>query len=166
MFPEPLTPRPASRSAFSVVVQSKKENRGRRDWIGGGGSREHTISPQPISPTLLQAPSLDRKPAIYKCTTDGWISQRRAWQPTPVFLAGESHGQRSLAGYSPWGHKESGTTEQLTLSQSHAPQTALDIFSDDEYRWLVGQPIGRTTFKTPGQVPAVHQRRRCGRLWR
>ena len=116
VFPEPLTPRPASRSAFSVVVQSKKENRGRRDWIGGGGSREHTISPQPISPTLLQAPSLDRKPAIYKCTTDGWISQRRAWQPTPVFLAGESHGQRSLAGYSPWGHKESGTTEQLTLS--------------------------------------------------
>ena len=28
------------------------------------------------------------------------------WQPTPVFLPGESHGQRSLAGYSPWGHKE------------------------------------------------------------
>ena len=39
---------------------------------------------------------------------------RRAWQPTPVFLAGESHGRRSLAGYSPWGHKESDTTEQLT----------------------------------------------------
>ena len=32
-------------------------------------------------------------------------------QPTPVFLSGESHGQRSLAGYSPWGHKESNTTE-------------------------------------------------------
>ena len=30
---------------------------------------------------------------------------RRAWQPTPVFLSGESHGQRSLAGYSPWGRK-------------------------------------------------------------
>ena len=30
---------------------------------------------------------------------------RRAWQPTPVFLPGESHGQRSLVGYSPWGHK-------------------------------------------------------------
>ena len=30
-------------------------------------------------------------------------------QPTPVFLPGESHGQRSLAGYGPWGHKESGT---------------------------------------------------------
>ena len=33
------------------------------------------------------------------------------WQPTPVFLPGESHGGRSLVGYSPWGHKESGTTE-------------------------------------------------------
>ena len=36
---------------------------------------------------------------------------RRHWHPTPVFLPGESHGQRSLAGYSPWGHKESDTTE-------------------------------------------------------
>ena len=30
----------------------------------------------------------------------------REWQPTPVFLPGEFHGQSSLAGYSPWGHKE------------------------------------------------------------
>ena len=36
-------------------------------------------------------------------------------QPTPVFLPRESHGQRSLAGYSPWGCKESDTAEQLTL---------------------------------------------------
>jgi len=36
---------------------------------------------------------------------------RRAWQLTPVFLPGESHGQRSLAGYCPWCHKESDTTE-------------------------------------------------------
>ena len=33
------------------------------------------------------------------------ITWRRAWQPTPVFLPGESHEQRSLAGYSPWGHR-------------------------------------------------------------
>ena len=31
------------------------------------------------------------------------LARRRAWQPTPVFLPGESHGQRSLVGYSPWG---------------------------------------------------------------
>ena len=35
----------------------------------------------------------------------------REWQPTLVFLPGEFHGQRSLAGYSPWGHKELDTTE-------------------------------------------------------
>ena len=35
----------------------------------------------------------------------------RAWQPTPVLLPGESHGQRSLEGYYPWGHKELDTTE-------------------------------------------------------
>ena len=44
---------------------------------------------------------------------DPW---RREWEPTPVFLPGESHGQRSLAGYSPWGFKELGTTELLALS--------------------------------------------------
>ena len=37
---------------------------------------------------------------------------RRRWQPTPGFLPGESHGQRSLAGYSPWGRKS--RTRQLT----------------------------------------------------
>ena len=41
----------------------------------------------------------------------GKILWRRAWQLTPVFLPGKSHGQRSLAGYSPWGHQESDTTE-------------------------------------------------------
>ena len=41
----------------------------------------------------------------------GKILRGSAWQPTPVFLSGESQGQRSLAGYSPWGHKESDTTE-------------------------------------------------------
>ena len=38
---------------------------------------------------------------------------RRARQPNAVFLPGESNGQRSLAGYSPWGHTESDTTERL-----------------------------------------------------
>ena len=36
---------------------------------------------------------------------------RRKWQPTPVFLPGESHGQGSLVGYSPWRHKESDMAE-------------------------------------------------------
>ena len=48
----------------------------------------------------------------------GKIPWRRAWQPPPVFLPGKCHGQRSLADCSPWGRKESDTTEPLTLSLS------------------------------------------------
>ena len=39
------------------------------------------------------------------------LDWRREWQPTPIFLPGVSHGQRSLAGYSPWGLRESDPTE-------------------------------------------------------
>ena len=42
----------------------------------------------------------------------GMIPWNRKWHPTPVFLPGKFHGQRSLVGYSPWGLKESDTTEQ------------------------------------------------------
>ena len=49
---------------------------------------------------------------------DPWVGKirwRRKWQSTPILLPGKSHGQRSLVGYSPWGHKESNTTEWLHL---------------------------------------------------
>ena len=52
--------------------------------------------------------------AVQQCGSGRW-----AWQPTPVFLPGESPGQRSLVGGSPWGGKESGTTERLTLTYLH-----------------------------------------------
>ena len=44
-------------------------------------------------------------------TVLGW--RRRQWHPTPVLLPGKSHGRRSLVGCSPWGRKESDTTERL-----------------------------------------------------
>ena len=43
----------------------------------------------------------------------GKIRWSRKWQPAPIFLPGKFHRQRSLAGYSPWGHKESDMTEPL-----------------------------------------------------
>ena len=43
------------------------------------------------------------------------IPWRGEWLPTPVFLPGEVHGQRSLAGYNPWDRKELDKTEKLTL---------------------------------------------------
>ena len=59
---------------------------------------------------------------------------RRKRQPTPVFMLGEVHGQRSLVGYSPWGRKESDTTERLTHTHTHtqrvqgrAPQVVLEV---------------------------------------
>ena len=46
---------------------------------------------------------------------------RRKWQPTPVFLPGESYGQRSLVGYSPWGPKESSMTERTHTHSTETP---------------------------------------------
>ena len=61
---------------------------------------------------VVKNPSAMQEPQ--KKQFDLWVWKipwRRAWQPTPVFLPGESHGQRSLVGYSPQGHTESDTTE-------------------------------------------------------
>ena len=59
-------------------------------------------------------------PAVQETGFDPWVGRipwRRKWQPTPVSLPGKSHGQRNLVDCSPWGRKESGTTERLT--QTH-----------------------------------------------
>ena len=53
------------------------------------------------------------------------------WQPTPVLLPGESHGQRNLAGYSPWGLKELDTTERLT--HTHTYILAVKEYSSDHW---------------------------------
>ena len=72
-----------------------------------------------ISHTSLVVQTVKRLPAVWETPVrslgreDPLVPWRRAWQPTPVFLPGESHGQRSLAGYSPWGCKELDMTERL-----------------------------------------------------
>jgi len=56
-------------------------------------------------------------PAVQETGFDPWIGKipwKRAWQPSPVFLPGESHGPRNVVGYSPWGCKESDMSEQIT----------------------------------------------------
>ena len=78
-----------------------------------------------ISDTLLAFPGSanGKEPACHsrRCKRrrfDHWVRKilwRRAWQPTPIFLPEDSHGQRSLVGYSPRGCKESDTTEQLSM---------------------------------------------------
>ena len=61
---------------------------------------------------------------------DPW---RRKWPPAPAFLPGESHGQRSLAGYGPWGLEESDTTEQLSM-HAHIPDIKQITNKDLLYR--------------------------------
>ena len=62
---------------------------------------------------------------IKRCRFDPWfrkIPWRRKWHSTPVCLPEESHGQRSLAGYSPWGGKELDMTEHTittTTTKDH-----------------------------------------------
>ena len=58
------------------------------------------------------------KAKVRRCGFTSWVGKipwRRKWQPTPVFLPGKSHGQRSLGSYSPWGHKESDVTDRLSV---------------------------------------------------
>ena len=62
-----------------------------------------------------------------RCRIDPWFEKRpwrRAWQPIPVFLPGESHEQRNLAGYNPQGHKESDTTEAMNHPDKQELQLA------------------------------------------
>ena len=62
---------------------------------------------------------------------DPWVGKipcRREWLPTPVFLPGESHGQKSLTGYSPWGCKDSDMTERQALSLSVLLADSLSSF--------------------------------------
>ena len=65
--------------------------------------------------------SVKNLPAMRETGFDLWVQKipwRRKWHPTPAFMPGKSHGQRSLVDYSPWGLKESDTTEQLTYTHT------------------------------------------------
>ena len=73
---------------------------------------------------------------------DPWVRKipwSRTWQPTLVFLSGEFHGQRSLEGYSPWGCKESDTTEVTSHANtlSFLPFECCPIYMDYSIKWLV-----------------------------
>ena len=69
---------------------------------------------------MLVTQMVKNLPAMQEPGFNPWVRKipwRRKWQPTPVFLLAKSHEQRSLAGYSSWGYKESDTTERLTHTQ-------------------------------------------------
>ena len=68
--------------------------------------------------TSQVAQTIKNLPQCRKPGFDPWVRKitwRWEWQFTPVFLPEECHGQRSLAGHSPWGHKESDNTNTFTF---------------------------------------------------
>ena len=80
-------------------------------------------SPSGCPLASLMAQIVKKLPAMPRSGFDPWVGKipwRKEWQPTPIFLSEELHGQRILAGYSPRGHKDSDMTKQLTL---YSPQS-------------------------------------------
>ena len=90
------------------------------------GSPSVRISLVPVIPTestSLVTQTGKNLLAMQETGSDPWVGKipwRRKRQPTPVFLPGESPGQRSLVSYSPCGHKKSDTTERLTVARVRA----------------------------------------------
>ena len=87
-----------------------------------------------MSTCLLWIPRwLSGKESACQCRRrwfDSWVGKnpwRRKWQPTPIFLPGKFHGQRSLAGYLPWDRKESNMTQRLTLHKM--------LYKNPEINW-------------------------------
>ena len=73
------------------------------------------------SKPFLVAQMIKNLPVVQETWFSPWVRKipgRRKWQPTPLFLPGESHGQKSLVGYSLWGGKELDMTERLILLKS------------------------------------------------
>ena len=64
------------------------------------------------------------------------IPWRRNWQPTTVLLPGKFHGQRNLAGYSPWDHKKSATIERLSMQTQTYVDTNIDLDKTDVHIYM------------------------------
>ena len=87
----------------------------------------------------------------FDCWFDPWVGKIpwwKKWKLTPIFLPGKSHGQRKLAGYSPWGCRESDTTERartiyptgmLVLMENKDIHGIIELA--DEWKQLICPPI-------------------------
>ena len=124
---------------MALVVRNSAANAGDVRYAGsihGSGRSPVGEHGNPLQYSCLENPMdkgvwratvhrVERKHNMHACMQcrrlwfDPWVGKtplRREWQLTLAFLPGKSSGQRSLAGYNPWGCKESGTTKQLIYS--------------------------------------------------
>ena len=92
----------------------KEKNKQKPNWVW----QKPVRSKMYFLLTLLEAQMVKNLPAVQETQvwSVGWKDPLEKAMPThSSILAGESHAQRSLVGYSPWSHKESNTTEELSL---------------------------------------------------
>ena len=102
-----------------------------------------------------------------KCGFDPWVLKipwRMKWQPTPVFLPGKVHGQRSLEGYSPWGCKVGHSS--VTKQQNWSIFYFIDYYTEGKWKslshvqlfvtpWTVAPPRLLCPWNSPGQTTQV-----------
>ena len=103
----PLFLKKREQKRLRFIFCSQEANRGFPDGVNGK-----------TTATAKNPSCQDRRHK--RCRLNPWVLKipwRRAWQPSPVFLPGESPGQRSLTVYGPGGRKESDMTEQLIHTQ-------------------------------------------------
>ena len=122
LYPGPLHPEPLPLEQSTADLYTSKGDTQTQFWLslcGVSGSWCAFISRTTFK--VESALVAHRLKSLLQCGRPGFdpwaqkIPWRRKWQPIPVFLPGESHGQRSLVGYSPRGRKDSDTAERLPL---------------------------------------------------
>ena len=79
---------------------------------------------------VLVVKNLSANAVDIRCRFDPWVCKipwRRRWQPSPVFLPGESNGQKRWVGYNPQGCKDSDTTEAAYHTHTHTTEINLGL---------------------------------------
>ena len=93
-------------------MERRMRDEGRKRIVESPAELMKACWPPQVAPVVKNPPANAGRPKRHRF--DPWVGKipcRRAWQPTPVFSSGESHGQWDLESYGPQGHTESDTTE-------------------------------------------------------
>ena len=101
---------PASTASQATLQIREKWSVSWNSWAPGGlANPQYLVKSYDLKGEKKQrCKNVTGKPELHFCMQDPWVRKipwRRAWQPTPVLLPRKSYGQRSLAGYSSWGHR-------------------------------------------------------------
>ena len=101
-------------------------------------SMDHTFGASQVALVVKNPPVMQDFQEMWVWPLSQEDPWRRAWQPSPVFLPGESHGQRSLAGYHPWGSQKAGH-DWSDIIHAHMDHTLVALLKqklDAQQHWI------------------------------